>query len=458
MSGNPRSARSSRSASQTAEKLKREVTKAKREAVAVKQREGVAADPLPPAPDGLTGPAQEAWASAVDLASLYRNARLKLDEELAAVTDRQRQLDEREQLATNAEEKARADRAALDADLKTLGDEQLRHADAEKALAESRARLDRREKELHALAQTLEEGRLDAEAGFLDQERVHLTRLAEQRARLLADLETERASWYADIDQRRHELDEQRRRWLAELDEQRNSAAQELDRQRTEIRTREAQLAEREQIIRAMQENLEEDQAYQRKNAELAVAGQLKMLEVERDRAREECRVMAENARALEELLEQRNEALRHVGHKPPEFMQNRLDQLEADNRRLMQELATVPASADPELLERIQREHEQCEAIRARLEFDNANLRSANNSFRMATDELEQLREHRDSLQHSVSVHKKLLSDAQAELDELVSSAHAPRPFPGLDESTKWTNGRQRLRSPRHLLTSGSW
>lgn len=419
MAGNTRSAR----------------TKAKQAAEAVKRKEGVTADPPPPAPFGLTGPAQEAWTTAMELASLYRNARDKVDQELTALTDRQQRLEQRERLAADTEEKIRADRAALDADQKTLGDERIRHADAEQALAEARVRLDRREKELNALAARVEEGRLDAEAGFLEQERVHLTRLAEQRGRLLADLETERASWYADIDQRRREFDDERRRQLAEIAGQHDSAARELEQRRAEIHAREARLAGRERDVRAMQENLEEDQAYQRKTAELAVAGQLKTLEVERDRAREECRVMAENALGLEKQLDQRDEVLRHVGHKSPEFMQNRLEQLEEENRRLMQELATVPASADPELLERIKREHEQCEVTRVRLEFDNAKLRSENNSFLIANDELEQLREHRDQLQHSVGVHKKLLSDAQAELDELVSRAHGPRPFPGLDE-----------------------
>ena len=434
-SSNSKQNRSPRSAGQAAAKLRRDLTKVTREAATVQQREGVSADPLPPPPDGLSGPAREAWAAAVDLASLYRNARAKLDAELAATADRQRQLDERGLLATDAEEKAQADRARLDADLKALAEERISQASAERALAESRARLDRREKELHTLAQTLEEGRLDAEAGFLEQERVHLTRLAEQRGRLLADLETERANWYADIDRRRHELDEQHRRRLAEAEERYDSATRELDRQQAEIRTREVRLTDREQVVRAMQENLEDDQAYQRKKAELAVVDQLKLLELDRNRAREECRVVTESAHRLEEQLEQRDEALRRVGHKTPEIMQNRLNRLEEENRRLMQELATVPAAADPELLDRLQREHKQCEVTRAQLEFDNASLRSENNAFRIATTELEELREHRDSLQRSVSMHKKLLSDAQAELDELVSSSHAPRPFPGLDE-----------------------
>ena len=390
----------------------------------------------------------------MELASLYRNARLKADGELAALTDRQRQLDERERRAAEAEETVKADRSVLDADRKTLGDERGRHADAERALAEARARSDHREQELNALAARVEEGRLDAEAGFLEQERAHLNRLAEQRGLLRADLDSERASWYADIDQRRRELDDERRRMLAEIAGQRDSAASELERQRADVRAREERLAEREHVVRAMQENLEEDQAYQRTNAEVAVAGQLRMLEAERDRAREQCRAMAENARELEAQLDRRDEALRHVGYQAPEFMQNRLDELDAENRRLLQELATRPAAADPELLERIQREHQQCEATRARLEFDNAKLRSENNAFLIATQELEQLRDQRDWLQHDVSLHKKLLSDAQAELDGLVSSAHAPRPFPGLDELDELADRRRRPRSPTRRRT----
>ena len=372
--------------------------------------------------------AQQAWTDAQQQAALYSKALAALEKESTAVEARAGQLAERERLAAEAAAQSEADREEL------LG-QQLRQAEAEQELAGLRTRLDVREKELNAQALIVEQGRLDAEAGFLEQERAHLSRLCEQRRHLLAELDDERKRLYADIERRHQELAERQHRSDAEAADLRTRAETELSQERADVRAAQEQLAKQERTLRAQAENHEEDQEYLREQARLAVAGQLKRLELDLDIAREEADALLESVRDLEQQREERDRALRAAGHEGPEILHRKVQALSAENEELRHKLATAPASGDPELLETIQREYAQCQEAVTRLQFDSARVRSENNAYRIAADEVEQLREHRDSLQHHVSVYKKLLADLQAELDGLISNAHAPRPFPGLDE-----------------------
>jgi hypothetical protein len=419
-----------------ADRLRKEVINGGQAARAVAAQTGTPVDAPPPVPEDVSlAVLREIWDGVQYQAGVYRKALAALEEEARATQVRQRELEQAEQLADEAAKTVENDRAALATDRAALQDREARHQEAEQELAARRHQLDTREKELNARHASLEQGRIDAEAGYLEQERVHLSRLTDQRRHLLAELAEERERLYADIDRRNDELAELRRRTDAELAERRRSAEAELSRQDTELRERALQIADRERTLRALAENHEEDQAYLRKQAELAVADQIRRLELDLDRARRDYTVIMDHARDLERQRDERDESLRRVGHEAPEILARQLRELTEENKSLHHKLATTSSAVDPELLAAVQREHAQCQETRSRLEFEVARLRSENNAYLIANTELEELREHRDRLQHSVNLHKKLLDDAQAQLDGLVNSAHAPRPFPGLDE-----------------------
>ncbi|MGC4890479.1 AAA family ATPase [Micromonospora sp. DT227] len=393
-------------------------------------------DPPPPVSADLPlSRAQEAWVEAQQLADLYRKARQQIDEELARVADRRDELDAEAKRIADANNAAADARKAVDAARAELDEDRRRYAEAERQLDDRRAELDRREKELNAQALEVEQGRLDAEAGYLEQERGHLHRLTEQRGQLLADLTAERHRLLADVERRHAEQEEQWRRRAAELDAARARTEVELEQRWGEADARERQVRERERQVRALEENQEEDRAYLQQRAELAVAVQLRQLELTRDRIARQYEVVEAHARDLQRQLDERNESLRLAGFESPELLHQRVRHLTEENERLMQRVATVPGAADPELLVQLQREHAECPGIRARLEFDNAKLRTEQNAYRIANTELEELREHRDALQHSVDRHKELLAQTQVELDKLVSSTHGVNPFPGLTE-----------------------
>jgi hypothetical protein len=433
--------------SNQAENLKREIKRAGREAVKTAEKEGIVAGQPPEVPDDvLLSAAQEAWLEAKTQAELYRKARAKLDGELAALDEQRQALNRERQRVAEADARAKAAARDLETERATLDEARTRHGEAERDLATWRERLDRREKALNNQASEVEQGRLDAEAGFLEQEREHLRRLREQRSHLLGELEAQRKQLYTELEGHRGELDEQRRQRIADIDRMRTEVETELAKRRAEVETRVKELKDVERQVRAGAENLDEDREYEREKAELAVAGTLKRLELDRDRVQQEYDVVFQRARALQQRLHERDEALRRTGHAAPEALHQRVIQLTADNEELQQRIASMPGTADRELFEQTLRDHEQCKTTRARLEFAIAKLRSENNSYVIANVELEELREHRDVLQHSVKVHQQLLSDKQAELDDLVSSAHATRPFPGLDELDDNAELRQEL------------
>ncbi|MEV5823887.1 hypothetical protein AB0L22_32520 [Micromonospora haikouensis] len=400
------------------------------------EREGVTPDPPPvPPADVVLTTAEEAWVEAQQQAALYRKARERVDGELAQLADRRRELDAAAARITDDQDAAAQALDAVDAARAELEEDRRRHAETERGLADRRAELDRREKQLNAQARELEQGRLDAEAGYLEQERAHLRRLTEQRDQLLADLTTERQRLLAEVERRHAEQEERWRRQAADLDAARAELEAELERRRAEVDAQERQLRERERLVRAREEIQEEDLAYHRQQAELSVAARIRQLELDREQATERYRGVEQWARDLQQQLNERNDSLRLAGFESPELLHQRVRQLTEENARLLQRIATASSATDPELLEQLQREHAECRTIRARLEFDNARLLSDQHSYRIATTELEELREHRDVLRHSVDTHKKLLAEAQAELDKLVSSTQGSDPFPGLRE-----------------------
>ncbi|MFI9552781.1 hypothetical protein [Nonomuraea endophytica] len=430
------------------ENLRRDIKRAGRDAAKSAEREGVVAGPPPEVPDDVTlSAAQEAWLEAKTQAELYRKARANLDGELDALEEERQALDGERHRVAEADAQAKAAAHDLATERAALDEALTRHSEAERDLAAWRERLDRREKALNDQASEVEQGRLDAEAGFLEQEREHLRRLREQRSHMLGELEAQRKQLYADLDGHMEELDEQRRRRIAEFDQMRTDFEAELAERRAEEEARVKELKNLERQVRAAAENLEEDREYEREKAELAVAGALKRLELDRDRVQQEYAVVLQRARELEQQLNKRDESLRSSGYSAPEALHQRVTHLTAENEQLKQQIATMPGTADRELFEQTLRDHEQCKTIQARLEFANAKLRRENNSYVTANAELEELREHRDVLQHSVKVHQQLLSDKRAELDDLVSSAHATRPFPGLDELDDNAELQQELR-----------
>jgi hypothetical protein len=78
------------------------------------------------------------------------------------------------------------------------------------------------------------------------------------------------------------------------------------------------------------------------------------------------------HAQALEQDLWQRDEALRRAGHTSPELLFGEVRRLGAENAELLRRLSTMPGDGDPDVMRRLRTDHEQCAAVRARLEMVN--------------------------------------------------------------------------------------
>jgi hypothetical protein len=122
--------------------------------------------------------AQEAWLEAKTQAGLYRKARANLDGQLAISSKQRHALDGERPARRRGGRAGEAAARDLEAGRATLDEARTRHGEAERDLAARRERLARREKALNDQASEVERGRLDAEAGFLEQEREHLRQAA----------------------------------------------------------------------------------------------------------------------------------------------------------------------------------------------------------------------------------------------------------------------------------------
>ncbi|MEU8143181.1 AAA family ATPase [Nonomuraea sp. NPDC048901] len=425
------------------ELLKRDLKKAEGPAKNVAKKEDVEADPVSAVPDDVAlTDAQEAWKQAQELADLYRKARDKYHNANSELERRERELEKEANRVAEQESTLRADALGIKAERQSLADsrreleeEGRRQLQAGRESAERRAHLDRRERELNQRAYEIETARIDAEAGFLEQERVALHRLAEQREKLLEDIEHDREHFREEFRQRSKKLNEELKQDRDELRQAQERARTELDRERAELAAQEGRLRIWERRLQAADEIQEEDREHLHQQAELAVAARLEKLELLLRQRTVQYETAVEHARSLEVQVEQHNEELRRAGHEAPEALSRRVQQLTTDNAALQQRLSALPSRLDVEELDRLKAEHGQCQVMKGRLELENARLRNDLSSYTIAVTELEQLREHRDMLQHSVKVHKQLLADARSDLDDALSSAEAASPFPGMKE-----------------------
>ncbi|WP_166380935.1 AAA family ATPase [Catellatospora methionotrophica] len=396
----------------------REARKAARNAQEVAEQRGIEAEPaeLPGADLPLTT-AQELWTEASRVAGVYRKALQILER------DTENLARERDQLQAKTA-KQDQDQAGLVRDTLQLAADQARLAADRADLEKELAALRRRTQEVAEWAAQTRQERIDSAAGFMDLERQHQRRLDEQRAAMDQDIDRSRAEAASAVARER-----------SELDELRQHSATELEAQRAELEEQRRALRSEQNMLRAMAENEQENEDLARQRAELAVAAELQRRQLKIDQLTQTHETVKAHADRLREELDRRDAAARDAGHEDPARLQQQIRLLNEDNSRLRAQLANSLTIEDQQLITRLREDNAlQAQQILA-LEHQCASLRTENNLYLISTTEVEELREHRDHLQHSISTHRKLLREKQEEVDSLLGGERAPRPFPGLDE-----------------------
>lgn len=284
--------------------------------------------------------------------------------------------------------------------------------------------------ELAARERAVAEKEVKAAAGFADENRRALDPLFKQKDSLLAEL-AELASRLAEEEATRSEA------FQADLDEQRQRAEAELESARRSLATEREELAERERAIHLAQDSLKNEQwafeleqklARERRDSELAqhVADYEHRLE-------QQTRLVATVERQRDQRLAEADSLkrrLREFGD-DPEALTRELEQLRDDNARLKNELAVRPTMEEATQLRAWAAERKELLVTLDGLRRDLASAQAAIRRNDIAVNELEVLRDERDSLAQQKQTLHGALEDLRIQHAQLIALDEAKEPFP---------------------------
>ncbi|MEA5594793.1 hypothetical protein [Rivularia sp. UHCC 0363] len=296
-----------------------------------------------------------------------------------------------------------------------------------KQLIEVREKLNQRAAELSNLERQLRERELNAEAGFIKQNRAALAELENQSQ----ELSHVREQLYQDIAETRKKLDieiAQKRTFMekeiAEKEQEIETARMQIDNQRKQLRLEHRKLETERELLK------EDKQALSDKiEQKTAVITEELKVKVE---------VLEERLKSAQQLREQfqaklvrRHEADRRFGQKTPDEILEELENLRREKAVLEQQLASKLSDTAAARLQELESQLEVWETERFQLSTRLQELQRSVTSNRIAVTELETIRDEKEALDARNTRLKAALEELKAEVDQAVSDSKNKSPFP---------------------------
>ncbi len=294
-------------------------------------------------------------------------------------------------------------------------------------LIEVREKLNQREAELSNLERQLRECELNAEAGFIKQNRAALAELENQSK----ELSHVREQLYQDIAETRKKLDieiAQKRTFIetkiAEKEQEVETARMQIDNQRKQLRLEHRKLETEREL-------LEEDKQALSDKVEQKTAAIAEKLKVKIEVQQEQLKSRQELLKQFEHKLIQRHEADRRFGQKTPDEILEELENLRREKAELQQKLASKLSDTAAARLQELESQQEEWETERFQLSSRLQELQRSATSNRIAVTELETLRDEKEALDARNTRIKAALEELKTEVDEAVSDSKNKTPFP---------------------------
>ncbi|MEC4880227.1 MAG: hypothetical protein SAL70_02595 [Scytonema sp. PMC 1070.18] len=287
-------------------------------------------------------------------------------------------------------------------------------------LQRTRAELYHQERELH-------ERELNAEAGFIQQNRSALDKLEEQTQGIRQELEQfyktisqERQALIDEINQQRAKFTQEIAAELQEIEANRNQLAEERKQLRLEQRRVETERQLLEEDKQALEEKIEQKTAVK----EETLKTKIRVLEQQLEKSRE-------LQRLLETQLIQRLEANKRFGQKTPEEVLEELETLRSEKAELEQKLALRLGESAAARLQELESQKQEWETERFRLSTRLQELERSITYNRIAVTELETLRDEKEALEASNNRIRAALDELKAQVNEAVAQSQERSPFP---------------------------
>lgn len=296
-----------------------------------------------------------------------------------------------------------------------------------KQLIESEEKLNQRAAELSKLERRLREDELNAEAGFIKQNRVALAELENQSE----ELSHVREQLYQDIAETRKKLDIEIAQKRRSIEEEIADNQQEIEIARKQIEHERKQLRFEQRKLETERELLEEDKQALSDKVEQKSAAITEKLNTKIE-------VLEERLQSAQQLREQfqaklikRHEADRRFGQKTPDEILEELENLRREKAALEQQLASKLSDTAAARLQELESQLEVWETERFQLSTRLQELQRSATSNRIAVTELETLRDEKEALDARNTRIKAALEELKTEVNQAVSDSKDKTPFP---------------------------
>ena len=296
-----------------------------------------------------------------------------------------------------------------------------------KELIEVREKLNQRAAELSSLKRQLYERELNAEAGFIKQNRAALAELENQSK----ELSHVREQLYQDITETRKKLDIEIAQKRTFIEKQIAEKEQEIETARMQIDNQRKQLRLEQRKLETERELLEEDKQALSDKVEQKTAAITESLKVKIEVLEERLKSAQELRENFQAKLIQRHEADRRFGQKTPDEILEELENLRREKAVLEQQLASKLSDTAAARLQELESQLEVWETERFQLSTRLQELQRSVTSNRIAVTELETLRDEKEALDARNTRLKETLKDLKKEVDEAVSNSKNKTPFP---------------------------
>ncbi|MFF7655777.1 hypothetical protein ACFZCY_39160 [Streptomyces sp. NPDC007983] len=316
-------------------------------------------------------------------------------------------------------ERLRADREELDSAVTSQTEETA-------ALQEQRATFDVRTQHLDRRERELSDREQAAEAQFaerrLEAGRELETWVADQRRTAADALDTERQAW-------QNRWSEAQRR-LADAQAVLDQRESELARQERDLRSAQLRLEDEREDVTQLKIALREQQAGRAERFEREVTTRTDQLLQQMDEDRRRLAILTEGNDRLSARLAEYESALAALGGMTLEQIVERMDELRAENARLLEENATAP-HADARTLEQLGQQVRQLAADNEELVRERGELESALQRDRIAVNERQNYLEVNNWLSAANSQLQQLLNEEAAKLKATAQAGKEGHPFP---------------------------
>ncbi|MFH1882320.1 MAG: AAA family ATPase [Planctomycetota bacterium] len=377
----------------------------------------------------------------------------RASETLALLEIERKRLEEAKTQADRREEKVEELALECDQKITELKQREDDYVQKDKELAERDIKLQEQEQDILKRHEDIVRRELDADAGFIRRSREALVQLEVEGEELRVQLSSRRKQIDDEREEFERELQEKREQLKAELNALRDAATQdvaaareaseaELASKRTEFEKRrkdlvlfEANLRKRERELNDEQEIIAEDRTYLEERVAQLSARKIEHMESEIQGLVEQLKAAREDRDSARKSLAEREEAILRFGGETPEAVLKRLQTLEAERDALKKTLGERPSAQAAQRLEGLERQKEQWESERLKMQAEIGEARQDSARRLIAVTELESLRDQKLSLESANALLHEAHRQLRAEADELIKGADGKSPFPACSE-----------------------